>query len=241
MPLDREQYYLTKVAEEASEIAQAVLTEGISRDFRLSDAHFTHFKKELNDFLAMIDVLNEDFGFEYQYDHYFSDRPTSPRTFTAQNTVQEHIAFICSGIVQITLKTQQYGFNEKHPSLSLTNKERMHQELNALMEEIVQLNEYQGLNYKPDSSEKTLKRTRVEQSALYSEDLGKLDMTSYRDSQIATCIGCGCDDFHACEDMIHGPCYWFAVDYKKGIGVCSSCLDRMYSWDEVCLKTKDIK
>ncbi len=43
---------------------------------------------------------------------------------------------------------------------------------------------------------------------------------------IATCIGCGCDDLHACQDE-HGACYWLTVDYDAGRGVCSCCKDHL--------------
>ena len=43
----------------------------------------------------------------------------------------------------------------------------------------------------------------------------------------ATCIGCGCDDFHACED----GCYWLRVDYADKLGVCSSCEEHVETWD----------
>ena len=33
------------------------------------------------------------------------------------------------------------------------------------------------------------------------------------------CIGCGCDDLHAC----HGGCSWLRVDRTAGRGVCSEC------------------
>lgn len=36
---------------------------------------------------------------------------------------------------------------------------------------------------------------------------------------ISNCIGCGCDDQHACD----GGCSWFVVDRNAGVGVCSSC------------------
>lgn len=46
---------------------------------------------------------------------------------------------------------------------------------------------------------------------------------------IATCIGCGCDDLHACDD-ISGACYWLVVDYVAGKGVCSCCKDHLARW-----------
>ncbi len=44
---------------------------------------------------------------------------------------------------------------------------------------------------------------------------------------IACCIGCGCDDLHACP----GGCSWLRVDYKQGQGVCSKCPDQIQQWD----------
>lgn len=40
---------------------------------------------------------------------------------------------------------------------------------------------------------------------------------------LATCIGCGCDDLHACADLFGDPCYWLTVDRAAGTGVCSQC------------------
>ncbi|HKQ24129.1 MAG TPA: hypothetical protein VJT81_06770 [Burkholderiales bacterium] len=48
---------------------------------------------------------------------------------------------------------------------------------------------------------------------------------------IATCIGCGCDDLHACYHDLHGPCSWLRVDYEKGVGVCSECRDEEARYD----------
>lgn len=45
---------------------------------------------------------------------------------------------------------------------------------------------------------------------------------------IATCIGCGCDDHHACQPE---GCYWLRVDYAAGVGVCSECNDAVQAWD----------
>lgn len=46
---------------------------------------------------------------------------------------------------------------------------------------------------------------------------------------IATCIGCGCDDNHACQP---GCCWWLRVDYSAGVGVCSKCEDFVKAWDD---------
>lgn len=44
---------------------------------------------------------------------------------------------------------------------------------------------------------------------------------------LATCIGCGCDDNHACPD----GCYWLRLDRAEGLGVCSECDDHLDPWD----------
>ena len=49
-------------------------------------------------------------------------------------------------------------------------------------------------------------------------------------SRLAVCIGCGCDDRHAC----HGGCSWLRVDYNEGKGVCSECAEHVAAWDRGC-------
>lgn len=49
---------------------------------------------------------------------------------------------------------------------------------------------------------------------------------------VATCIGCGCDDDHACwDDAQDAPCSWTRVDYTVGLGVCSACPELVSAWD----------
>lgn len=47
----------------------------------------------------------------------------------------------------------------------------------------------------------------------------------------ATCIGCGCNDFHACQTE-EGPCSWLEVDYTMGRGVCSNCEEYLERWNK---------
>lgn len=50
--------------------------------------------------------------------------------------------------------------------------------------------------------------------------------------QIAVCIGCDCDDLHACYDMKHDrPCSWLKVDYSRAVGVCSACEEHLTRWE----------
>ena len=46
-------------------------------------------------------------------------------------------------------------------------------------------------------------------------------------SQLATCIGCGCDDNHSCSPI----CEWLAVDRAAHRGVCSSCEHRVSDFE----------
>ena len=46
--------------------------------------------------------------------------------------------------------------------------------------------------------------------------------------QLAVCIGCGCDDDHACP----GGCSWLRVDYDARVGVCSRCKIHALVWDK---------
>lgn len=47
----------------------------------------------------------------------------------------------------------------------------------------------------------------------------------------AFCIGCGCSDHDACEDLETGDtCSWLAVDYALRKGVCSECSEHLPIW-----------
>lgn len=47
---------------------------------------------------------------------------------------------------------------------------------------------------------------------------------------VAVCIGCGCDDNHACVDKDHHACSWLVVNRKTGKGVCSFCIEHLERW-----------
>lgn len=49
---------------------------------------------------------------------------------------------------------------------------------------------------------------------------------------ISTCIGCGCDDEHACMDKSSdNPCYWLKVDRNELKGLCSCCPEHLERWN----------
>lgn len=72
------QYYLTKLAEEASEVAQIALKTQQFGPYEkhpgLSFNNYERCHQELNDMLAVVAVLNRDFGFGFVPDneaHFF--------------------------------------------------------------------------------------------------------------------------------------------------------------------------
>lgn len=51
--------------------------------------------------------------------------------------------------------------------------------------------------------------------------------------KLSICIGCGCDDEHACTGcgmLEDESCSWLEVDRKRGVGVCSNCPDELALW-----------
>ena len=48
---------------------------------------------------------------------------------------------------------------------------------------------------------------------------------------ISKCIGCGCDDLHACITPSGEGCYWLRLDRAISLGVCSECADHVGRWD----------
>lgn len=48
---------------------------------------------------------------------------------------------------------------------------------------------------------------------------------------VASCIGCGCNDLCACIEKSGAPCSWVRVDRAAGLGVCSACRDMVPRWD----------
>jgi len=48
---------------------------------------------------------------------------------------------------------------------------------------------------------------------------------------VTTCLGCGCDDHHACHDGIAAGCHWLALDVTTGMGICSACPELLARWN----------
>jgi len=48
-----------------------------------------------------------------------------------------------------------------------------------------------------------------------------------------TCIGCGCDDDHACLDAeTSRPCSWLIKDDETMVGVCSACPGERHRFEQ---------
>lgn len=47
------------------------------------------------------------------------------------------------------------------------------------------------------------------------------------ETQISQCLGCGCDEHHACQHFTGEPCAWAWVNPLLGVGICSLCRDRV--------------
>jgi hypothetical protein len=45
---------------------------------------------------------------------------------------------------------------------------------------------------------------------------------------VSVCIGCGCDDNHACDQ----GCWWIRLDRPASVGLCNRCeVDHVDAWD----------
>lgn len=77
-----------------------------------------------------------------------------------------------SEIAQIALKTQQFGFDEKHPDLAFTNKERIKQELNDIMAIIEVMNDKLDFGYVKDTEAIAQKKVKLDKYLRYSIGLG---------------------------------------------------------------------
>ena len=70
--MNRFQFLLTKLAEEASEVSKIALkTQQFGPSERMPGQDLTNVERthqELNDLFAIVDMLNEEFGFEFSID-----------------------------------------------------------------------------------------------------------------------------------------------------------------------------
>lgn len=81
----------------------------------------------------------------------------------------------CSEVAQIAIKTSLFGMEDKGPGMGLTNRERIHAELDDLMAIIDMLNAESGLSYARHETAIYMKKERVDYYAEYSKKLGLLN------------------------------------------------------------------
>lgn len=80
-----------------------------------------------------------------------------------------------SEIAQIALKTAQFGMTEKHPDMTLNNKERVHLELNDLLAVVDELNTWTQFGFKENYAAKIKKIEKLNKYLGYSVSLGKVE------------------------------------------------------------------
>lgn len=80
-----------------------------------------------------------------------------------------------SEVAQIALKTQQFGFNEVYPGQPLTNKERVHLELNDLIAVVAMLNTEFDFGFSPDEEQGLAKKNKVNKYYNLSVTLGEVN------------------------------------------------------------------
>jgi len=77
-------------------------------------------------------------------------------------------------IAQISLKTQQFGFEEWLPGQTFTNAERIHQEIDDLKAVLEMLNNI-SLNYSENRDRIEVKKEKIIKYLNYSVQLGMVD------------------------------------------------------------------
>lgn len=94
---------------------------------------------------------------------------------TREQFLLTKLAEECNEVAQMALKTQQFGMNECKPNQTLTNKDRLHDELNDLNAIIAMLNAECDFKYNPDSKKMIKKMDRVDTFYGLSHALGKVE------------------------------------------------------------------
>lgn len=51
------------------------------------------------------------------------------------------------------------------------------------------------------------------------------------ETTVAKCIGCWCDDLHACLSEDGAACMWLRLNREIAKGVCSECPEYVIAWN----------
>lgn len=171
------QFLLLKLAEEASEVAIAIIEakENKPQQF-LQGSDLDEIHLELNDLYAVVNLLNKQYNFEYRIPEFsakFCDLDMESPKFSA---LLFKVIKQCHEIGKITAKTIQFGLLERHPDLDLNNKQRIHEELNKLSNHIINLNEFWAFGFELSQERMSYKAEKIEFYLNYSIDLGCVKM-----------------------------------------------------------------
>lgn len=86
----------------------------------------------------------------------------------------------CNEVGQMAAKCQQFGIDEVYSGdgNTLTNRERLHGEINDLLGVIDMLNSEENFNFNPDWTAKLKKQQKIDHYREYSRDLGMVGLTT---------------------------------------------------------------
>lgn len=155
--MNERRYLLIKLAEEATEISQAVLIATQYGDSNIHDKeskeNFALLHGELNDLLAVINVLNERHDFAYTPNNVFIEH--NKEILKCNSHSLQYLLLKLAGEVsqlsQRTLKAIQFGLLEVYQAQNKTNLALMHEHIDITMAMLDLLNTQYDFRYKRDN------------------------------------------------------------------------------------------
>lgn len=177
--MNYEQLMLLKLSEEVGEIADAllipfVLNSTITGFDQFQTEHLNELLCELNDFFAVVHILNDSHKFEYFYPE------IDMGLLSAIDGVNEFRSWVdkavvsCLAVSKLASKTMQFGMNETQPQLKKNNRERLHDAINNLRFHVAVLNKFFNLNFTVNDELLCAKVEKIYEFAGYSQGLGQL-------------------------------------------------------------------
>ena len=151
--MTEQRYLLIKLAEEATEISQAVIE---TLDFGLSQFHDAEsvqktvlLHNEINDLLAALNELNMRFEMDYKPNQETISNEKRLLNYYAKNSqyLLMQLSSQACKLAQRTLKTIQFGLLEVYPLNNKTNKQVLHEEIDKLMAIVDLLNTHHRFNF----------------------------------------------------------------------------------------------
>ena len=177
--MNYEQLMLLKLSEEVGEIATALLeplekNPSITGFNQFSVDQLKELHCELNDFYAVVHILNDAHRFEYFYPKV--SQALMPETVSEAdfNVWINKTALSCLNVSKLVSKTMQFGLFETQPELTKNNCERTHDAIDSLRLSIEILNSRFGLGFEVNDEQLCAKVEKIYKFAGYSERLGML-------------------------------------------------------------------